>query len=38
MTWITYIGSGTDVAKETGGIILIKSDVRDVVIALVLQL
>ena len=28
------IGSGTDVAKETGGIILIKGDVRDVVIAL----
>lgn len=28
------IGSGTDVAKESGGIILIKSDVRDVVIAL----
>ena len=28
------IGSGTDVAKETGGIILIKSDMRDVVIAL----
>jgi Cu+-exporting ATPase len=28
------IGSGTDVAKETGGIILIKSDVRDVVTAL----
>ncbi len=28
------IGSGTDVAKETGGIILIKNDVRDVVIAL----
>ena len=28
------IGSGTDVAKETGGIILIKSDVKDVVIAL----
>jgi len=28
------IGSGTDVAKETGGIILIKSDVRDVSIAL----
>ena len=25
------IGSGSDVAKETGGIILIKSDVRDVV-------
>ena len=28
------IGSGTDVAKETGGIILIKGDVRDVFIAL----
>jgi Cu+-exporting ATPase len=28
------IGSGTDVAKETGGIILIKNDVRDVVAAL----
>jgi Cu+-exporting ATPase len=28
------IGSGTDVAKETGGIILIKGDVRDVVIAI----
>ncbi|HEX2169653.1 MAG TPA: HAD-IC family P-type ATPase, partial [Nitrososphaera sp.] len=28
------IGSGTDVAKETGGIILIKSDVRDIVTAL----
>lgn len=28
------IGSGTDVAKETGGIILIKSDVRDVSTAL----
>ena len=28
------IGSGTDVAKETGGIILIKGDVRDVAIAL----
>ena len=28
------IGSGTDVAKETGGIILIKNDIRDVVIAL----
>ena len=25
------IGSGSDVAKETGGIILIKDDVRDVV-------
>ncbi|HEX9845601.1 MAG TPA: heavy metal translocating P-type ATPase [Candidatus Nitrosotenuis sp.] len=28
------IGSGTDVAKETGGIILIKNDMRDVFIAL----
>jgi Cu+-exporting ATPase len=28
------IGSGTDVAKETGGIILIKGDIRDVSIAL----
>src|SRR5687768_2817844 len=28
------IGSGTDVAKETGGIMLIKSDVSDVVTAL----
>jgi P-type Cu+ transporter len=28
------IGSGTDVAKETGGIILIKDDVRDVVTTL----
>jgi P-type Cu+ transporter len=28
------IGSGTDVAKETGGIILIKDDTRDVVTAL----
>lgn len=28
------IGSGTDVVKETGGIILIKDDIRDVVIAL----
>jgi P-type Cu+ transporter len=28
------IGSGTDVAKETGGIILIKDDVRDVAIAI----
>ena len=28
------IGSGTDVAKETGGIILIKNDLRDIIIAL----
>jgi P-type Cu+ transporter len=28
------IGSGTDVAKETGGIVLIKGDVRDVITAL----
>jgi P-type Cu+ transporter len=28
------IGSGTDVAKETGGIILIKGNVRDVVTAI----
>ena len=28
------IGSGTDVTKETGGIILIKDDIRDVVTAL----
>ena len=28
------IGSGSDVAKETGGIILIKNDVRDVVLAI----
>jgi Cu+-exporting ATPase len=28
------IGSGTDIAKETGGIILIKGDLRDVVTAL----
>jgi Cu+-exporting ATPase len=28
------IGSGTDVAKETGGIILIKNDIKDVVTAL----
>ena len=28
------IGSGTDIAKETGGIILIKDDIRDVVTAL----
>jgi Cu+-exporting ATPase len=28
------IGSGTDIAKETGGVILIKGDARDVVTAL----
>jgi Cu+-exporting ATPase len=28
------IGSGSDIAKETGGIILIKDDVRDVVFAI----
>lgn len=28
------VGAGTDVAKETGGIILIKSDLRDVVTAI----
>jgi len=28
------IGSGTDIARETGGVILIKGDVRDVAIAL----
>ena len=28
------IGSGTDVAKETGGIILIRNDIKDVVVAL----
>jgi len=28
------IGSGTDVAKETGGIILIKNDIRDVITAI----
>lgn len=28
------IGSGTDVAKETGGVIMIKGDVRDVATAL----
>jgi len=31
------IGSGTDIAKETGGIVLIKSDVRDVVLAIELS-
>ena len=31
------IGSGSDVAKETGGIILVKNDVRDVVVAIQLS-
>ena len=31
------IGSGTDIAKETGGIILIKDDLRDVVIGVKLS-
>lgn len=31
------IGSGTDIAKETGGIVLIKDDLRDVVRAIVLS-
>jgi P-type Cu+ transporter len=31
------IGSGTDVAKETGGIVLIKDDLRDVVTAIELS-
>ncbi len=31
------IGSGTDIAKETGGIVLIKNDVRDVVTAIQLS-
>ena len=31
------IGSGTDIAKETGGIVLIKDDVRDVVKAIQLS-
>ncbi|OGD46432.1 copper-translocating P-type ATPase [Candidatus Bathyarchaeota archaeon RBG_16_48_13] len=31
------IGSGTDVAKETGGIVLIKEDLRDVVTAIELS-
>ena len=31
------IGSGTDVAKETGGIVLIKDDLRDVVTAIQLS-
>lgn len=28
------IGSGTDVAKETGDVILIKDDIRDVIVAI----
>jgi Cu+-exporting ATPase len=31
------IGSGSDVAKETGGIILIKNDVRDVAASIALS-
>ncbi|MGC8948177.1 MAG: heavy metal translocating P-type ATPase [Thermoprotei archaeon] len=31
------IGSGTDIAKETGGIILIKNDLKDVIIAIQLS-
>ena len=31
------IGSGSDVAKETGGIILVKDDVREVVLAILLS-
>ncbi len=31
------IGSGTDIAKETGGIVLIRDDLRDVVIAIELS-
>jgi Cu+-exporting ATPase len=31
------IGSGTDVAKETGGIVLVKEDLRDVAIAIKLS-
>ncbi len=31
------IGSGTDVAKETGGIVLVKEDLRDVVISIKLS-
>lgn len=31
------IGSGTDIAKETGGIVLIRNDVRDVVTAIQLS-
>lgn len=28
------IGSGTDIAKETGGIVLVKDDVRDVAVSI----
>ncbi len=31
------IGSGTDVAKETGGIVLVKDDLRDVVVSIELS-
>ena len=31
------IGSGTDIAKETGGIVLIKNDLKDVIIAIELS-
>jgi Cu+-exporting ATPase len=31
------IGSGTDIAKETGGIVLVKEDLRDVVTAIKLS-
>ncbi|MEM3424070.1 MAG: heavy metal translocating P-type ATPase, partial [Nitrososphaeria archaeon] len=31
------IGSGTDIAKETGGIVLVKDDIRDVVIGIELS-
>jgi Cu+-exporting ATPase len=31
------IGSGTDVAKETGGIVLVKNDLKDVVLAIKLS-
>ncbi|MFQ5998617.1 MAG: heavy metal translocating P-type ATPase [Candidatus Bathyarchaeia archaeon] len=31
------IGSGTDIAKETGGIVLIKNDLRDVVLSIQLS-
>ena len=31
------IGSGTDVAKETGGIVLVKDDVRDVAVSIALS-